>query len=375
MESALEEAGGLGKRQLLLIVDQFEELFRFGLAGLGQRQTGVAEARARNEATLFVQILLDARRVSNVHILITMRSDFIGDCAYFSGLPEAGDASASPRSWRRRTSSSTASGPARLPGLGFDGPARAPFDDAPPPHVVAEIIAWLQRGAQGHPALHPHLPLPGLQLAHVVLMLGDFWRQRSAGRKGTSLSGLEGFALHLAQTPQDRRIEIPECRGLDAIGEHAREEPSWKMGGSESVQDYEAMRRRIGLYNFSSQYQQRPIPISGNLVKREWLRFYDPKGDIPRFLRIVQSWDTASKTSELNDYSVCTTWGCAGETFYLMDVFAQASQLPGPWAHIGGVRWGVLALLLLLAADAALVSSASAARYPTSWRPSGRRRE
>ncbi len=46
-----------------------------------------------------------------------------------------------------------------------------------------------------------------------------------------------------------------------------------------------------------------------------------------------------------------------------------------PWAHIGGVRWGVLALLLLLAADAALVSSASAARYPTSWRPSGRRRE
>ncbi|HZZ21981.1 MAG TPA: hypothetical protein VFE60_05110 [Roseiarcus sp.] len=36
--------------------------------------------------------------------------------------------------------------------------------------------------------------------------------------------------------------------------------------------EYEAMRRRIGLYNFSSQYQQRPIPISGNLVKREWLR-------------------------------------------------------------------------------------------------------
>ncbi len=61
-------------------------------------------------------------------------------------------------------------------------------------------------------------------------------RCRSAGRKGTSLSGLEGFALHLAQTPQDRRIEIPECRGLDAIGKHAREEPSWKMGGSDPAQ-------------------------------------------------------------------------------------------------------------------------------------------
>ena len=34
----------------------------------------------------------------------------------------------------------------------------------------------------------------------------------------------------------------------------------------ESVQEYNLMRGRIGLYNFSSQYQQRPIPLSGNLI-------------------------------------------------------------------------------------------------------------
>ena len=39
-ESALEEAGGLGGRSLLLIIDQFEELFRFGLAGLGLKPRG-----------------------------------------------------------------------------------------------------------------------------------------------------------------------------------------------------------------------------------------------------------------------------------------------------------------------------------------------
>jgi predicted phage terminase large subunit-like protein len=94
----------------------------------------------------------------------------------------------------------------------------------------------------------------------------------------------------------------------------------------ESVAEYEAMRRRIGLYNFSSQYQQRPIPISGNLVKREWLRFY---GDQPRqFARIVQSWDTAAKTSELNDYSVCTTWGVDRDNFYLIDVFRRRLNYP-----------------------------------------------
>ena len=94
----------------------------------------------------------------------------------------------------------------------------------------------------------------------------------------------------------------------------------------ELVVEYEAMRRRIGLYNFSSQYQQRPIPISGNLVKREWLRFYD---DRPRqFARIVQSWDTAAKTSELNDYSVCTTWGVDRDNFYLIDVFRRRLNYP-----------------------------------------------
>ena len=88
------------------------------------------------------------------------------------------------------------------------------------------------------------------------------------------------------------------------------------------------MRRPIGLYNFSSQYQQRPIPISGNLVKREWLRSYG-SDDLPRrFLRIVQSWDTAAKTSELNDYSVCTTWGVDGDNFYLIDVFRRRLNYP-----------------------------------------------
>ena len=90
-ERALEEAGGLNGKSLLLVVDQFEELFRFGLAGLALRKTSLEDMRARDEATQFVQILLDAdrRRLKDVHVLITMRSDFIGDCAYFHGLSEA----------------------------------------------------------------------------------------------------------------------------------------------------------------------------------------------------------------------------------------------------------------------------------------------
>ena len=58
-------------------------------------------------------------------------------------------------------------------------------------------------------------------------------RGRPAGRKGTSAPQLEGFLPGLAQTPQDRPIEIPECHGLDPVSEHAHEQPSRKMGGSD----------------------------------------------------------------------------------------------------------------------------------------------
>jgi len=44
--------------------------------------------------------------------------------------------------------------------------------------------------------------------------------------------------------------------------------------------------------------------------------------------RIVQSWDTATKTSELNDYSVGTTWSLEDDKFYLLEVFRQRLNYP-----------------------------------------------
>ena len=115
--------------------------------------------------------------------------------------------------------------------------------------------------------------------------------------------------------------------GNPAFHPSARRSPPSGPGGG-WLNTVGTMRRRIGLYNFSSQYQQRPIPISGNLVKREWLRSYGPD-DVPRrFMRVVQSWDTAAKTSELNDYSVCTTWGVERENYYLIDVFRRRLNYP-----------------------------------------------
>ena len=69
--------------QMLIVVDQFEELFRFADA---------VDRPGRDEDTAaFVKLLLEAsqRRELPIYVVLTMRSDYIGDCARCSGLPEA----------------------------------------------------------------------------------------------------------------------------------------------------------------------------------------------------------------------------------------------------------------------------------------------
>ncbi|HEX3993501.1 MAG TPA: phage terminase large subunit, partial [Acetobacteraceae bacterium] len=96
----------------------------------------------------------------------------------------------------------------------------------------------------------------------------------------------------------------------------------------ESLATLETMRRTIGAYNFAAQYQQNPTPPGGAMVKTEWLRFHTANERPREFSRIVQSWDTANKAADLNDYSVCTTWGVLDRRYYLLDVFRQRLNYP-----------------------------------------------
>jgi predicted phage terminase large subunit-like protein len=88
------------------------------------------------------------------------------------------------------------------------------------------------------------------------------------------------------------------------------------------------IRRTIGEYNFAGQYQQAPTPLGGGLVKAAWFRHYT-SSELPQsFDRIVQSWDTANKATELSDFSVCTSWGIRGKELYLIDVFRKRLEYP-----------------------------------------------
>jgi WD40 repeat protein/energy-coupling factor transporter ATP-binding protein EcfA2/flagellar biosynthesis GTPase FlhF len=69
---------------LLVVVDQFEELFRF--------KQLIEEENSHEDAAAFVKLLLEAVRQNDeqkIYVVLTMRSDFLGDCSQFFELPEA----------------------------------------------------------------------------------------------------------------------------------------------------------------------------------------------------------------------------------------------------------------------------------------------
>ncbi len=95
----------------------------------------------------------------------------------------------------------------------------------------------------------------------------------------------------------------------------------------EPVETLSRIRSTIGEMNFAAQYQQRPAPAGGGMIKEVWFRRFR-RDETSRFDRIVQSWDTANKPSGLSDYSVCTTWGLEGPNFYLLNVLRKKLSYP-----------------------------------------------
>src|SRR5262249_28780861 len=67
---------------LLILIDQFEELFRYRDAGLE------ASPASHSRDAVFVDAVLHlaAQRDAPIYVVLTMRADFVGDCATYPGL-------------------------------------------------------------------------------------------------------------------------------------------------------------------------------------------------------------------------------------------------------------------------------------------------
>ncbi|MDX2266452.1 MAG: phage terminase large subunit [Hyphomicrobiales bacterium] len=88
------------------------------------------------------------------------------------------------------------------------------------------------------------------------------------------------------------------------------------------------LRAKLGEYHFSAQYLQQPIPEEGALIKRAWFQTRDGSPAREPHDRIVQSWDTAGKAGELNDYSVCVTALAQGNRIAILHVLRERLDYP-----------------------------------------------
>ena len=87
------------------------------------------------------------------------------------------------------------------------------------------------------------------------------------------------------------------------------------------------LKLELGEYNFSAQYQQEPIPSKGTMVQKSWLKYFSIQEKI-EFQQIIQSWDTAIKAKDENDYSVGITIGVNDQGYYILDVQRIKVEFP-----------------------------------------------
>lgn len=77
-------------------------------------------------------------------------------------------------------------------------------------------------------------------------------------------------------------------------------------------------KRVMGTYATAGQFQQRPSPLGGGLIKTDWFNFYTV---LPRLKFHIILADTAQKTKEANDYTVFEHWGLGKNgNVYLIDL-------------------------------------------------------
>lgn len=83
---------------------------------------------------------------------------------------------------------------------------------------------------------------------------------------------------------------------------------------------------RMSRHVFSSQYQQNPTAMGGNIIRGEWFETYE---NLPVLKQRKIFVDTAMKTKEANDYSVFQVWGRGSDgKIYLVDLIRGKWEAP-----------------------------------------------
>lgn len=188
------QKGMSAHENLLLIVDQFEELFRF--------QQIAKNGNSAEEAAAFVALLLEATQQfqAPVYVVLTMRSDFLGDCPRFQGLPEAINNSQYlvPRMTREQKRAAIC-GPATAAGA----------------RITPQLVQRLLDDTGDNP---DQLPI----MQHALMRTWDYWRSEPQSNGALDLhhyetiGGMENaLSLHADEAFDELAKDCPATEGQD----------------------------------------------------------------------------------------------------------------------------------------------------------------
>lgn len=146
----------------------------------------------------------------------------------------------------------------------------------------------------------------------------------------------DDLAGHLLENGDWHHLDLPAIAtedqvvrlGTDPGHVYHRKEGDILHPAREGRSVLDRIRSDIGSLTFSAQYQQRPVPLEGNLVRRDWFGSCDRLPDRNDGMTVVQSWDIAGTITERSDWSVCTTWLVDGRNLYLVDVWRGRLEFP-----------------------------------------------
>lgn len=92
------------------------------------------------------------------------------------------------------------------------------------------------------------------------------------------------------------------------------------------VEALDAIKRSVGSRAWEAQYQGRPTPSEGGIIKRHWFGVYERPDN--HYHHIIQAWDTAFSVSKNADYSACATLGVGIHGLDVLDVYRARLEFP-----------------------------------------------
>ncbi len=144
----------------------------------------------------------------------------------------------------------------------------------------------------------------------------------------------DDLPAHLLNSGNFEHLELKAIAEIDEVHQRYDGRTTERRAGEalfperEPLEVLEEIRRELGSYVFSAQYQQNPTSPDGNLVRREWLQSYEGDRERSECVRVVQSWDTAVTAEPTSDYSACITAGWKNGQWYLLDVWRDRLEYP-----------------------------------------------